>query len=256
MKNILVVSASARKNGDGIKVFNVFKEKFDVDSYTFEVLHLSDYKINTCIGCTTCFKKEKCFMKDDLDLIISKMKAVDAFVFITPVYNMNVSGLMKIFLDRTSYLLHKPVFYDKHAYIISTTDIGGNKVVTSYLKYMMNAFCINNTGATGVYAHALKHDNKYKIKLSKRFNKEAEIFKDALAKGGEYKPKFTQIVRFNLWRLKALKSKEKYPGDYNYWALSDLLHADYFYPIKLKKLEKILLKIIRKRITNMLEKRM
>ncbi len=256
MKKILAISGSGRKNGDGIKALKLFEEKFDSKEYSFEVLHLVDYSIKTCIGCTVCFKKDKCFIKDDTDIIIDKMKLADGLIFITPIYNMNVSGILGTFLDRTTYLLHKPVFYDKHSYIISSTDVGGTKHVNLYLKYMMNAFCINNTGATGVFSHRIKHDEKYICDLSKSFEKEANKFKSALLKGKEYKPKFTQLIRFNLWRLKAFKSKEKYPGDYEYWSRSDLVDADYFYTVKISLVKKMILKLIKKRINVLLRKSM
>ena len=155
MKKILVISGSAKKNGNGIKAFKLFKEKFDPLQYDFEVLHLSDYHLQNCIGCTVCFKKEKCFMKDDLDLIVDKLKRADGFIFITPIYNMNISGTLKTFFDRTTYLLHKPVFYDKHSYIMTTTDIGGTGLVNLYLKYIMNAYCIDNVGDTGISANMI-----------------------------------------------------------------------------------------------------
>jgi len=256
MKKILVISASARKNGSGIKAFKIFKEKFDPLDYDFEVMHLSDYHLQNCIGCTSCFKHEKCFMEDDLELVLDKMKRADGFIFITPIYDMNISGTLKTFFDRTTYLLHKPIFYDKHSYIITTTDMGGSRLVNTYLKYMMNAYCIDNVGGTGILSGLIKSRGNYIGKLSKRFDKEAEKFKDSLAKGKEYKPKFTQIIRFNLWRTKALKSKEVYPGDFQYWSDSSLINSDYFYPVKLNWIKKIIIRLVKVRIQRLITSRL
>lgn len=256
MKKILAISGSARKNGDGMKALEIFKRKFDHKKYDFEVLHLSDYHISNCIGCTVCFRKDKCFLKDDLDLVLDKMKSADGFVFVTPIYNMNISGSLKTFLDRTTYLLHKPVFYDKHSYVLCSTDMGGTGHVLFYLKYMMNAYCIDNVGATGVLSHQIRNSDKYIESLSKRFDKEADKFKKALDKEKNYKPSFTQLIRFNLWRIKGLKSKDVYQGDYQYWSRSDLIKADYFYPVKINGIKRLLIKIIKSRINRLMNKKM
>lgn len=256
MKKILAISASAKKNGAGISALNIFKDKFDDKNYEFKVIHLSDYNINNCIGCTICFKKDQCFMKDDLQIIIDMMKEADGLIFITPIYNMNIAGSLKTLLDRTTYLLHKPVFYDKHSYIISTTDIGGSKLVNSYLKYIMNAYCIDNVGSSSILASKISSDKLYIERVSNLYDLQTYKFKKALEKGREYKPKFTQIIRFNLWRIKALKSKEIYPGDYKYWSREEIIHADYFYPISLCPFKKLFIKIIKAKITRKIDKSM
>lgn len=256
MKNILVISGSARKNGDGITAFKIFEEKFDPNDYGFEVIHLSDYNISNCIGCTVCFKKDKCFMNDDLDILLEKMLHADGFVFITPIYNMNVSGALKTLFDRTSYLLHKPVFYNKHSYVICSTDIGGGGHIKFYLKYMMNAYCIDNAGSISVISHLIRDNANYIKSLSNKLDKEALKFKKSLDKGERYEPKFTQLVRFNLWREKALSSKDFYPGDYAYWSREDLINANYFYPIKINRVRKVLLKVIKYRLNQLIKKSM
>lgn len=255
MKKVLVISGSARKNGSGIKAFKMFKEKFDPLHYDFEVLHLSDYNLQDCIGCTVCFKKEKCFMEDDLDTVLDKIMKVDGVIFITPIYNMNISGSLKTFFDRTTYLLHKPVFYDKHSYIISSTDMGGTKLVNLYLKYIMNAYCIDNAGSTDVISNKIKSNENYKVNLSKRFDKESSKFMASLAKGKEYEPKFSQIVRFNLWRIKALKSQDVYPGDFRYWSNDFLTNSNYFYPVKVSWIKNMLIKLIKIRLNKLMDKR-
>jgi multimeric flavodoxin WrbA len=66
---------------------------------------LAKTKINRCIGCQICHSEEhflKCIYenKDDVALIMEKMKWADIIIFATPIYIFTMSGLMKIFLDR------------------------------------------------------------------------------------------------------------------------------------------------------------
>ena len=246
MKRILIILGSHNKKGAGAKTAEIFKSKFNSTEYSFETIFLSDYEINSCRGCTVCFKKKECIIKDDVRYIVEKMKSSNAIIFVTPIYAMNISGLLKTFIDRISYMLHKPVLYEKHSYIIITTDVGGFKPISGYMKYMMNAFGIYNTGYSGVFANFIKKDENYQNQISDAMTVEAEKFKNFLNRGKNYKPKFTQVLRFNLWKTSAIMKKNLYPGDYQYWEEKGWLDKDYYYPIKINTIQKIILEIIQK----------
>jgi len=248
MKKILIISASQQKKGAGAKAIEMFVTKFDINKYSMEVITLSDYKIDYCKGCTACFKTKECILKDDVKSIIEKMKSSDGIIFVTPIYAMNISGLFKTFIDRTSYMLHKPALFEKHSYIIMTSDLGGFKAISMYLRYMMNAFGINNTGYFGVMSKKIKNNEDYQKKLSATMDAAATKFKDALSTGKNYNPKFTQVLRFNLWKNKAIISKDFYPGDYKHWEENDWLDKEYYYPIKMNIAKRLFLKIILRKI--------
>ncbi len=254
MKKILIISGSQQKKGAGAKSIEMFMSKFDSMEYSFETLFLSDYKIASCRGCTVCFKKEECIIRDDVSSIVEKMKLSDGIIFVTPVYAMNISGLLKTFIDRISYMLHKPALYEKHSYIIITTDVGGFKPISFYMRYMMNAFGIYNTGYLGVIAKHIKKNENYQNQISDAMTVEAEKFKNYLSRGKNYKPKFTQILRFNLWKTSAIMKKDYYPGDYQYWEEKRWLDKEYYYPVKMNLVQKILLKVIQKRIRRKIER--
>ena len=254
MKNILIIAGSQRKNGVGAKTVEMFKSKFDSAEYHFETVFLSDYEINSCRGCAVCFKKKECIINDNFASIVEKMKSAEGIIFVTPIYAMNVSGLLKTFFDRSCYMLHKPTFYEKHSYIIITTDIGGVKLVSLYMKSIMNAFGLYNTGYTGVLAKHMKTNEDYQNRISNAMTDEAEKFKNLLNRGKNYKPKFTQILRFNLWKTSAILKKNIYPGDYQYWEEKRWLDKDYYYPIKINTIQKLMLKIVKKAIRKKIKK--
>ena len=65
----------------------------------------------------------------------------------------------------------------------------------------------------------IKNNEDYKNKISDIMTVEAEKFKNLLNRGKNYKPKFAQILRFNLWKISAILKKYLYPGDFQYWEL-------------------------------------
>lgn len=70
---------------------------------TTEIIHLGNLKINHCLGCFSCWTKTpgKCVQNDDMAPLLQKLLEADFFIFGTPLYSFNVTGLMKNFIDRT-----------------------------------------------------------------------------------------------------------------------------------------------------------
>jgi multimeric flavodoxin WrbA len=97
----------------------------------FEDLMLRDADLSQCTGCFVCIQKgeEHCPRKDDAPAIEQKMHDADGVIFSSPVYGMNVSGLMKVFVDRFSYIFHRPRFFEKKALLLTTTGALGHKDV-------------------------------------------------------------------------------------------------------------------------------
>jgi multimeric flavodoxin WrbA len=71
-----------------------------------ELVLLRDMDIRVCKGCMACEvgssrKPGVCVIKDDMEAVLPRMLAADAFVFGTPVYFYLLSGCLKNFMDRT-----------------------------------------------------------------------------------------------------------------------------------------------------------
>ncbi|MBN2664097.1 MAG: flavodoxin family protein [Bacteroidales bacterium] len=70
-----------------------------------EEITLAKLTINMCKACGVCNTEKhllKCIYeeKDDVAMIFYKMREADIIVYATPIYVFNMSGLMKIFIDR------------------------------------------------------------------------------------------------------------------------------------------------------------
>jgi len=82
----------------------------DID---YEIVWLSDYNLQTCRGCKLCCDngEELCPLKDDRDKLIEKMKYSDGILFAAPNYFFQLSGMMKVFLDRLGFFGHRAQFF-------------------------------------------------------------------------------------------------------------------------------------------------
>src|SRR5512145_3330087 len=128
---VLVIMGSARKGNTYRATKKIEESMQSIGNVEFEYLMLKDASLSQCSGCCTCFGKgeDHCPNKDSAHIIEQKMHAADGVIFATPVYGMNVSALMKTFIDRFSYIFHRPRFFDKKALLLTTAGVLGNKEV-------------------------------------------------------------------------------------------------------------------------------
>ena len=77
-----------------------------------EIVSVADYKVNPCIGCNSCFTREKneCFQNDDMPVIYEKLREADTVVIASPVYFYGISAQLKAVIDR----LHTPMRDEFH----------------------------------------------------------------------------------------------------------------------------------------------
>ncbi len=68
---------------------------------------LAEYEIRHCLACRACWVKTpgQCVIPDDMGELLEEMRQADVAVFATPLYVDNVSGMMKVFMDRSIPLM-------------------------------------------------------------------------------------------------------------------------------------------------------
>jgi len=67
-----------------------------------ETIYLREKEINHCVGCLTCWLKTPgvCAFKDDMPGLLEKVRECDVRIYATPLYNYNVTSLIKAFQER------------------------------------------------------------------------------------------------------------------------------------------------------------
>jgi multimeric flavodoxin WrbA len=100
MKNVVILSASPRKNGNSDILCREFKRGAEEKGNTVEMIPLYDYNIQFCRACYACFKTGKCVQKDDMAQILEKIQAADVILVATPTYFLSMNGMLKTTIDR------------------------------------------------------------------------------------------------------------------------------------------------------------
>lgn len=139
------ITAIMGTNRDGHTQENVRRiEAFfqEQEPIQFNWVFLKDKDIRTCTGCHNCiFSGEQfCPLKhDDVARIVAQMKSSDAVIFASPGYMMNVTGIMKQFLDRVAYNCHRPSFFSQKALLVSNSSPWSTKAAVQAMQSFVEA---------------------------------------------------------------------------------------------------------------------
>jgi multimeric flavodoxin WrbA len=99
MKTVILFG-SPRKEGNTIQLVNTFSETLKNKGHSVRMLYLNDMNIRPCQGCEACLKKGLCKINDDMKDTRKYMMESDLIVFASPVYWFNMSGQLKLAVDR------------------------------------------------------------------------------------------------------------------------------------------------------------
>ncbi len=240
MKKVTAFVGSARKKHTYNAVCQFLQNLQSLGEVEYEIVPLSDHRLETCRGCRVCFDKgkEHCPLKDDRDVLIEKMLASDGVIFASPNYSFQVSAFMKIFLDRLGFAFHRPRFFGKtFTSIVAQGIYGGNKLV-KYLGFVGYGLGFNTVkGSCIMTIEPITEKAKQKIdralaELSRRFYKR-------LMKPAYPVPTLIQLMLFRWARIKIKLELNDSWRDFTYYKDKGWFESDYYYPTQLGALKKV-----------------
>jgi multimeric flavodoxin WrbA len=238
---------SGRKGHSYAACEKFLKNLHSFGNVEYELVRLSEYNIGTCKGCRICFDKgeEHCPHKDDRDVLIGKIKDSDGVIFASPNYSFQVSGLMKVFLDRVGFVFHRPAFFGKTCTNIVVQGIGKGENIVKYLDFVGKGL-----GFNVVKGCCLKTLEPMTEKSRQKFDRSIEIqskkFYSQLIKKEFPVPTLWWLMIFRMARTSIYKMLDESRRDYTYFRDKGWFESDYFYPVKLNPIKKLSGKIFDK----------
>jgi multimeric flavodoxin WrbA len=205
-----------------------------------EIVSLSDFHIEVCKGCMLCLNKgeELCPFKDDRDMLIDKMNNSDGIIFASPNYSFNVSGLMKVFLDRLGFIFHRPRFFGKaFTSIVVQGFYRGGKII-DYFNFLGKSLGFNLV--KGCCLNSLEPiTEKEQKKLDGIIDKQSKKFYSTLIKKEHPIPTFFQLMIFRMSRTSIKLLLDESWRDYTYYKKNGWFESDYYYPAQLNPIKKL-----------------
>jgi multimeric flavodoxin WrbA len=240
VKKVTAFVGSARKKHTHDAVSQFLGNLQSLGDVEYEIVALRDYRLETCRGCLSCFKKgeEFCPLKDDRDALIEKIMASDGVVFASPNYSFQVSAIMKTFLDRLGFVFHRPRFFGKtFTSIVAQGIYGGDKIVR-YLDFVGNGLGFNTVKGSCITALEPMTE-KGKQKIDRALAAQSRRFYERLLKPAYPSPMLLKLMAFRMARTSIRLMLDDSSRDYTYYKDQGWFESDYYYPARLNVLQKV-----------------
>jgi len=256
MKKVLAVIGSPRK-GQTYKAVQLFERKLkEHGNIDFEYLMLRDYDLKTCTGCFNCLTRGEdfCPLIDHRDVIFEKMKTADGVIFATPNYALQVTGILKNFLDRFAYICHRPCFFNKTSMAIVTQGIYGGKDIVKYLDSLAEFLGFRITKGVVITAFLGAKLPAEQKKIEAQMTTAAAGFYKNLTSEKMPSPSLKRLFIFRGSRNSIKMQADKSGADYNYFKNHGWFESDFYYEVKLNPVQKLAGKFIDWFVTREAEK--
>lgn len=251
----LLAIIGSRKNGNTDRAVAKYLEIMsnNYPDIQCKVINLYDYRIDSCISCKKCLfqGEEFCSLKDDFKDLLNEISEHDALITASPNFVSNVSGRMKTFIDRAAYLGHRPRFFDKWAFTITTSaGPGGASKSREALTCLWESSGFNIIKGIIIYSPPFKDIEEVLEKQKNNMEKMGCKLYKAVNEHARKAPSLNMLISFNFFKAFFISLpdfvKNYYPCDYEYYKKNGWLSkkAKYFDDRKLNWLKVALTNVL------------
>lgn len=240
MKKVTAFVGSSRKRNTYRAVEQYLDNMSTLGDFDTEIVVLSDYSLGICKGCQLCFNKGEAFcpLKDDRDVLFDKIKASDGVIFATPNYTWDMSGMMKVFLDRFGFICHRPRYFGKVFTSIVVQAVGRGDKIVDTLDWTATILGFNTLKGMTITAFDPRTE-KQQHKINRDLAQHSRRFYNLLARPAVSAPSLSQLIFFRFGRTMIYTQADPASLDYQYFAGQGWFKSDYFYPTHLGAMKKV-----------------
>ena len=222
---VLAIMGSPKGKGAGYKVVRTIEDRMKtMGDVEFEYLFLKDADLKPCIGCFNCVTKgeDRCPLKDARPAIEKKILEADGVILSSPAYVMNVSWLMKIFMDRFAYTNHRLRFFRQKVLLVANSGGSGLNETLAAMRIALGGARVVHE--LGVGTPPWPQTIGAVAKKEKAINVAADKFYKACQDPSLPSPTFNEYMRFLIMRRVSVECREWLPADFEFYG-----GKEYFY---------------------------
>lgn len=217
---IVAVMGSYRKNGAGAGYVKEIEQAVKrIPGVEFEYIWLGDCDLKLCRGCMVCYEKGEaaCPLKDGYLDTMRKLNEADAAVFYSPTYTLLMSGLMKTFFDRSSYVFHRPYFKGRRALVLTAVEAYGDRTALKGLKMLASMMGFSVAGVAGIVNGRYKTQEAYRTRVERLLEKQAGQLVRLVSSGKPVRPRLTELIAFHAQKASFGGSNPTCANDKRFW---------------------------------------
>ena len=198
---IAAVMGTYRKTGAGEAVIRQIEQALkDAPGVEIDRIWLGDTDLRLCRGCRVCYERGEaaCPLKDGYLDAMARLNGADAAIFYSPVYTLSVSGMMKTFFDRSSWVLHRPHFKGRYALVLTTVASWGERPALSTLGKIVSMMGFSAVASLGVVTAKAQSNPGYRRRMEKRVARAARLLVKRAASSRPVRPSLIELITFRV----------------------------------------------------------
>ena len=133
---IVIINGSPRENGLTAGILHRLERILTEQGADVEFYDLNKLKMSQCRGCCACYTTGRCCMNDDAEILSHAIEKADGLILGTPTYASNVSGYMKLLIDRGHFVIEQ-LLTGKHCITVTTSENYGSRDASKILKKLV-----------------------------------------------------------------------------------------------------------------------
>ena len=133
---IVIINGSPRINGLTAGILHALEKSLIKQGADVEFFNLSELSMSQCHGCCACYTTGHCHMNDDAEKLSGIIEKADGLVLGTPTYASNVSGYMKVLIDRGHFVIEQ-LLNGKYCVTVTTGENYGSRDAARVLKNLV-----------------------------------------------------------------------------------------------------------------------
>lgn len=222
---IVIINGSPRANGSTGQILSSIKDSLTEIDPTVEIDYRDLGKMNMsfCSGCNACYKKGKCYIKEDgLEELSDAIDQCDGVVFGSPTYVGNVSGQFKIMIDRGHFVFEQ-LLKNKACFSVVTYKNYGAAKVNKVIKELIR---FSGGAVSSQLLYKSSYSQAFDNKQSEQIKKLCRKFLDQAKRKNPLSPleKITGGIIFHAGiKPHVLKNKAPYEGVINRWIKNGII---------------------------------
>ncbi len=219
MMKVLAVIGSPRARGNTYRLVRMIEHRLrrqaDVE---FEYLQLGEADLRPCRGCGACVERgeDHCPLKDDRADIEQRLLSADGVILACPVYAMDMPSVMRVFMERFSYSMHRPRFFDQKALLVATAGVAGTRETLGRLAEMSYSG-MQIIGRVGVATPSELATQAECRAIEAAADRGAALLRGALLSEGYPPPTLMRLFIFRMQQLALPLTAQEWPADHAYY---------------------------------------
>lgn len=227
--------------GAAVRAVESIERRLRAIDIVVEYFYLRDVGLDPCRGCFRRLTEgeDRCPCRDQRDEVPARLDVCDGAIFASPNYVQDVSGLYKTFIDRFSWICHRPRFYPRPALAVATSaGPFGLKETLAAIRIGPAAWGFIFADEVGVAVHPrLGAGAESTAKAEAALERAAERLARAFQSSVPYRPERWRVLHFRSMRGLTLARPEACPADTAYYL--PLAGSGFFVPARISSVDRI-----------------